>query len=1639
MQLEFDQRHATSEEQAVLARWSSWGAIPQVFDDDNPEWADQRAQLRDVLTDEQFAAARLTTINAHYTHAAYVEAMWQAARDLGFDGGAVLEPGSGSGTFIGLAPSTAQMTGIELDPVTAAIARGLYPHADIRTESFADTRFPRDHFDAVIGNVPFANVALYDPQFNGAGHSMHNHFIVKSLAMTRPGGIAVVLSSSFTMDAVYPAARREMNSMADLVGAIRLPTGAHRRAAGTDALTDLLIFRRRDPGTPPADPTWETVSAHRIDGHLIKTNAYFDIHPDHVLGTIRVGQGMYGDATVHVETDALADVPARLQEALSDVVRRAREQGQVWAPATEASRELRAQRAQAHTSLWDGTIIAGERDTFQIAHAGQLHDYPVPRAQAAELRALLQLRDGARALLNAEDTSLDDSPALEEQRASLRQAYETYVDRFGALNRYTLRGTGRYETITDPVTGEVARDAETGDPVRGAELTARVTPPALVKFRQDPQSALVRALERFDEETQASTPAALLLQRVVVPRPLKLGAETPAEAVALSLDQTGGVELEVVSRLLGVDQPEARALLGDLVYDDPDTGELVHAPEYLSGDVRTKLEQAEAAAAADPRFAVNVDALRAVIPDPIGIDQIEARLGSVWISPEIHQQFLSEILHDRTVRVENPLPGAWDVRGQRYGLRATNEWGTTRRPATDIAQAVMEQRRIEVTDEVEGPDGGIRRVINPVETTAAQEKAEALQERFSQWVWEDPARAGHLGEIYNRRFNAIRLRDYTQSGDHLTLSGLTATLTLRPHQRAAVARMIAEPTTGLFHQVGAGKTLEMIVGASEMRRMGLITKPAIVVPNHMLEQFSREWLQAYPQARILAASTDDLAGDKRRLFVARAAANDWDAIILTQTAFKKIGLSSEFEQRYIQSELEQLRSALELAKEEGAMSVKRIEKRVLAVGERYKRALAMTRDPGISFEDTGIDYLVVDEAHMYKNLATISNIQDAAIEGSQQATDLHMKLEYLRERHGDRVATMATATPLANSITEAYVMQRYLRPDLLEKAGVTSFDGWAATFGSQVTEMEMGPAGGFRLKTRFARFQNVPEMLRMWHVFADVKTGEDLNLPVPQIAARASDGKREIETVVLQPTPELQEYIAAIAERAERVASRQVDSREDNMLLISTDGRKAALDLRLVDERAHQSGPVKLDAVAARILTHWQQNRHREYLDETTGTPSPIRGSLQLVFSDLGTPNERRWDAYTELRAKLIAGGMPPDSIRFIHEARDDKAKGRLFAAARAGHVAVLIGSTSKMGVGTNVQNRLSAMHHIDCPWRPADLEQRDGRGIRQGNQNHEVALFRYVVERSFDGYSWQTVARKATFIAQVMRGRLDVREIEDIGDTALSAAEAKALASGNPLVLAKATADAALEKLRRQETAYHRAQSVAQHTRTQAQAHEASAIHDIHLLRAAHTRTVDIAGDAFQMHIGGRTYTSRADAAAAITEWARAHHPDIAQASGRELTLGRLAGHDVVVAFERDTGPDFRPLTVARVFLGPQVPLSGSRQPAADLLDADHGTIRAIENKTSAIPRNIARREQDLVAARKTIAEADTALSRPFPHTDALKQATARTRDIDDALAKANEVPPGPAAQQRSIPPASRPTGPVVTAEQGRGPTLHR
>lgn len=1668
----------------MLARWSGWGSLPEVFDDRADHSAGAR-RARELLDGRARSAAARTTLNAHYTDAALVRAVWSALGQAGFDesaGGRVLEPGCGSGTFIGFAPDHVRdVIGVELDPTTARIASLLYPSADVRAESFAETRLPAGGRDLVIGNVPFADVVPHDSTYNRDRMSLHNYFIYKSLHLVRPGGVVAVLTSRWTMDSTNPQARTALAGMADLVSAIRLPERAHWDAAGTQVVTDLLVLRRRLEDEAPAGlERWRDLAPLPVESagpgledQRVDLNELFVNDPSRVLGQATSKMGRFGPepAVLPPATQPghrLAEEVARqLERQLSQdlttyTARRplftplpgpGESTGSVSARPTRSTpvpgpgrrkpsaasrgtaREVEEEplvlpgsvvRAEGHISIGDselGVEVGGWRQV----HDGVPEPMEVPKSQATELRMLVGLRDTVVTLLEVEATTplSGDLPAGssaaaagEEQMTRLRERlnrqYDAYLKRYGPINRVTSRKTGR----TDPKTGE--------------PVLAQVRP-RQGGFRTDPHSPAVFALEHYDSATGTATRADIFAERVVAPRVLRTRAETPADAIALCLETFGELRTAEIARLLGIEEAAAEVELEAFAFLDPTSvavskdiegptqpapapregradggGRWVPAAEFLSGNVRARLREVEAKldqlsvhGPADPamtqqvvlrRLEAGKRALEGVLPADLGPTEIVAQLGVPWVPAEVVQQFLSEILEDSTVKVEHPGGSVWAVKGNKRSVAASTTWGTKRCSAIDIAQACLEQRQVRVTDETTTG----QRIPNETETFAAQEKAEVLQERFGTWLWEEPERCRQMVRAYNDAFNAIVLRSYDVD-ETKTYPGMARNLRLRPHQHAAVARMVAQPSVLLAHDVGAGKTLEAIAGTSELRRLALVRKPAIVVPNHMLEQFSREWLQAYPQARVLTCGTEDLVKEKRRLFVARAATGEWDAVIMSRSAFEKIPVSKETEADYFDEQLNQMRVWLAASQGGDGLTVKRLEATLARAEERLKGLRDVERDPAITFEATGIDYLVVDEAHGYKNLRLASNIPGVAVDGSNRATDLDLKMNYLRERHGRRVATFMTATPIANSVAEAYTMLRYLAPAELEAAGITDFDTWAATFGEVVTELELSPSGtGFKMKSRFARFNNVPELLKLWHQVADVKTGEDLNLPVPALAGGAA------ETVVVPPGELLIDFMRTLAKRADAVATRKVRPEEDNMLRISSHGRAAALDLRLVttpfakkDPETSLSGmrwasphlepePGKLDAVATRVAGIY----HDHAQDRFGSDPEP--GALQLVFCDLGTPTSSGWNAYEELRSQLVQRGVPEAKVRFMHEANNDRAKARMFEQARSGHIAVLVGSTEKMGVGTNVQRRAVALHHVDCPWRPADLAQRDGRIMRQGNLNDQVKIFRYVTESSFDTFLWQTVERKAKFINQLMRGRLDVREIEDIGDSALSFAEVKALASGDPRIMELAKAETDVTKLERLERAWSHAQASLRSTIREAgprleQLHAAQA-----QLEAAIPQRRETDGDAFSMRIGQVTYSKRADAAPALLRAVTAVEPY----QRDPVPVGEVAGLHLQVAADGWSGEHRWVISLV------EVPRVFSVIEERDVRAVSTGLVTRVEN----LPRKLERTLGDVTfEAERTSQEATkarAALEDAFPRQAELDEARATRDGLSAALA---------------------------------------
>jgi N12 class adenine-specific DNA methylase len=1551
-----------------------------VFDDERDDLAGARSTARRLLgTEEAWSAARRTTLNAHYTSAEVVTEVWRAVQRLGLSGGRVLEPGCGSGNFIGFAPEGLDLVGVELDPTTASVARHLYgARALVVNSRFEDYHAPEASFDAAIGNVPFAKVTPHDPRHNRHRLALHNYFIAKSLHLVAPGGTVALLTSRYTLDARNPAGRRVLHGLGDLVGAVRLPARAFAASSGTDVVCDLLVLRRRAHDEPAGpNPMWlRAVPFGDVgpDGEPVWVNEWIVEHPEFVAGTLSVDRGMYREHELTVTSGG--ELAPRLAAALDLVVSRGLDRGLSHAPVrSEAPAPIQVSEDFVRGRS-EGSFVATDGG-FGRVRAGDVIAYrPRVDGDASELRRLIRLRDAARQVLDIQLAGGGDAE-LAAAQTDLHAAYDGYRRVYGLLNRFTLARTGR-------------ADPETGD-----EVMRRVRP-RMGGFRDDPDWALVAALEVFDDETQAADKAPIFDARIIDSPPERLGVDTPAEAVAVCLDERGSVTLERVAELLGSTSEDARSALGDLVWDDPETGALVPAAQYLSGNVRAKLVAARDAAASDARFAENVTALEGVLPVQLAPEDITARIGVSWIPPADVETFCSDVLGARIEVEYLPALGRWEVMtpAGRRGVAFSAEWGTPRADAATLLRASLNQQLHTVYDETE--DG--RRVRHDAETIAAREKQDALCERFASWVWEEPERARRLADRYNELFSSTVIPQY--DGTHLSVPGLASTFTPHQHQRDAVARILNDGRALLAHAVGAGKTATMVIAAMEQRRLGLARKPAVVVPNHMLEQFAREWLQLYPTARLLIADREKLSKEHRKEFVARVATGDWDGVIFSQSSFVRLPLGPDLQRAYLSERLERLRDALSQSRGAKGLSVKRLERRVADEEERLRRLQAGHRkDDGVRFEETGLDFLYCDEAHLYKNRRVDSAIDGMAHPGSQRAEDLDAKLWALRQRHGPRVVAFATATPVANSMAELWVMQSYLQPDVLADVALAPFDAWAANFGRTVTSLELSPDGAsWRLSTRFARFTNVPELMGLWRQVADVRTTEQLDLPVPALQSGAA------ETVVVPGSEALAQYVSALAGRAERVRSRAVDPTEDNMLKITGDGRRAALDLRLVGG-SPDLDTGKLAVAADRITAIWREHRERSYLD-ATGRAHQRSGALQLVFCDTSTPAGDGWNAYDALRALLVRRGLPTEQVRFIHEAATDEAKAKLFAACRDGRVAVLLGSTEKMGVGTNVQARAAALHHLDCPWRPADIEQRDGRILRQGNQNPEVQVLRYVTEGSFDTYMWQTLERKATFIEQVTGGDVAGREVDDIADTALTYAEVKALATGNPLIMEKAAVDADVARLTRLQRAHADEQHRLRKALEAAQRQEASLRHKAHRLHEAIARRIDTRGDAFRMTIEGRTFDKRAHAGARLAAAATELLRSTGYGQTRSATLGQLGGFDVEVEVTRVIADEIV-LKVPEAYVE-------ARWTVADWAASEPSRI------VTGVERRLVRLEEEHEGA---VAGADTAaaeaaragarLGQAFEHGRDLTLAQRRQREITEFLAPE----PAPSTESPSAP----------------------
>ncbi len=1358
---------ATFQEKQILARFAGFGPVAlSIFPDPvsgrykDAGWQAIGDELKSLLTPEEYDSARRTTFNAFYTSPTVIAAMHEAIARLGVpDNATILEPGCGTGNFMSQGRPGARFIGVELDAISGRIARAIHPEHDIRIESFRDSKLPEDQIDAVIGNVPFADLKL---DYRGQKLSLHDFFFAKSIDALKPGGVLALVTSHFTLDKQNAAIRDYLASKADFVGAMRLPSDAFKRE-GTAVVTDIVFLRKRAPGEPArhADPDWLGIAPLAIDGAEVPVNRYFLNHPEMVLGDWSRKDTLYGGEGYSVNSDG--ELTQKLSEAVGRLPRFESAQA---APNQKEDSAGGFIPPPSERHISEGSYFVGDDRTIYQTEGGQgapvVYGGTTLKSDGTltgrRLAALIGLRDHARRVLQSQN---EGWPAAhrDEARRELNRAYERFSTAYGLINKTTF--------------------GETGD----GTLIRRM--PNLVKFREDPDAMLVMSLEDYDEVTGKAAKAAIMQRDVVGKTPPITHVRSAEEGLLVSLNQRGAVDLPFIGELYGKQKVQIVAELGDLIFPDPQSRTWQTADAYLSGNVRAKLAAAQAAG---PQYARNVNALRTVQPEDVLPGDIDANLGAPWIPESDIQAFAADLfkVEGDAVPISHLKKDAvWSIDANyaaKASVAATSEYGTARANGTWLLELALNMKTPTIYDTIQNGDRE-ERVLNQEATMAAREKQKLIKERFRSWVFSDPDRTERLVRIYNDTYNNLRPRLF--DGSHLDFPGMNQNIKLRPHQDDAVWRGMSSGNTLLAHTVGAGKTFTMAATGMKMKQVGLIKKPMYVVPNHLLEQFSREFMQLYPNARLLVAAKEDLTKDRRKFLTAKIASGEWDGIIVTHSSFERIGMSRDYQEKFL---LEQIAEYDELLREHGGAKgtnrnlIKTIEKQKAARAERLKHLLAENKkDDGLVFDELGVDHIFIDEAHYFKNLETPTKMERVAgiqTGGSERAFDVYMKARYLGEQHAGHGVTFATGTPISNTMVEMFTMQKFLDPEGLQSRGLEHFDAWAATFGEVIDTMEISPDGAsLRPRSRFARFTNLPELQQMFRAFSDVQTVEMLDLPRP----RLETGK---PIVVACPMSEEQHALQQeLVERYERLRSQKVDPRIDNALNITTDGRKLATDARMLSATAPDFPESKVNRLVENVASIWRRT-------------SPTRGT-QMIFCDMGV-NSTPWgySPYQDIIKKLIDAGVPAEQIAAVGDAESDAKKQALFEKVRNGSVRVLIGSTQKMGTGTNVQKRLVALHHLDAPWKPAEVEQREGRILRQGNTNEEVAIYRYVTEGSFDAYMWQALETKARFISQVITGDNAARRAEDIGGQELSYAEVKAIASGNPAVLTLAEADAELQRL---------------------------------------------------------------------------------------------------------------------------------------------------------------------------------------------------------------------------------------------------
>jgi N12 class adenine-specific DNA methylase len=1520
-------------------------------------WQALGDELTTLLTPQEYDSAKRTTFNAFYTSPAVIASIHEAIGQLGVpDDATILEPGCGIGNFMSHARQGTHFIGIELDSISGRIARALHPGHDIRIESFRDTRLSESSIDAAIGNVPFADLKL---DYRGQKLSLHDFFFAKSVDALKPGGVLALVTSHYTLDKQNAAIREYLGSKADFVGAIRLPSDAFKRE-GTAVVTDILFLRKRAEGEPAhhADPEWLGIAPLSVDGAEVSINRYFLNQPEMVLGQWSRKDTLYGGEGYSVTSNG--DLAEQLKHAVTRLPQFTR--GKATEIEVKPVPVFTPPPPERH--ITEGSFFVGDNRIIYQSQSGQgtavVYGGTTLRADGTmtgkRLATLIELRDRARRVLQSQN---EGWPAAhrEKVRRELNWAYDRFAGAHGPINKTTFGET------TD---GNVIRRM-----------------PNLVKFREDPDAMLVMSLEDYDEVTGKAAKAAIMTKDVVGKTPPITHVSSAEEGLLVSLNQHGTVDLPFIAALYGKPPPQITAELGDLIFLDPESKTWQTADAYLSGDVRAKLKAAEHAG---PDYARNAEALRRVQPEDVLPGDIDAGLGAPWIPETDIQVFAAELFRVDSASV--PLAhlkkdAVWNLDAgyaAKASVAATSEYGTPRANGAWLLELALNMKSPTIYDTFRDGDRE-ERVVNQDETLAAREKQKLIKERFRSWIFTDPERTERLVRLYNDTYNNLRPRLF--DGSHLDFPGMNQTLRLRPHQNDAVWRGMSSGNTLLAHAVGAGKTFTMAATGMKMKQAGLRKKPMYVVPNHLLGQFAREFMQLYPNARLLVAAKEDLTRDRRKFLTAKIASGEWDGIIVTHSSFERIGMSLEYQEKFLR---EQITEYDELLREHAADKgrnrnlIKTIEKQKAAREERLKDLLARDKkDDGLVFDELGVDHVFIDEAHYFKNLETPTKMERVAgiqTGGSERAFDVYMKARYLSEQHPGHGVTFATGTPISNTMVEMYTMQRFLDPEGLKSRGLEHFDAWAATFGEVIDTMEISPDGaGLRPRSRFARFTNLPELQQMFRAFSDVQTADMLDLPRPRleggkaivVACPMSDEQRELQ----------QELVA----RYERLRSQKVDPREDNALAITTDGRKLATDARMLSAKAPDFPQSKVNRLVENVASIWKNTA------TTRGT--------QMIFSDMGVnPTQWGYSVYDDVFRKLVASGIPREQIAAIGDAESDAKKQALFEKVRQGSVRVLIGSTQKMGTGTNVQKRLVALHHLDAPWKPAEVEQRDGRILRQGNENEEVAVYRYVTEGSFDAYMWQALETKARFIGQVITGDNAARRAEDIGGQELSYAEVKAIASGNPAVLTLAEADAELQRLTLLKKNHLDEQYVARRSVRDLPGAIAGMTDRLSKLEADKQTMTDHTDD--PIAIGGRTY-SREDIPAILGKKLDALPIHVDETTRIQIGVYRGLKFGIVLH------PEFPASVFVEGTIGRQSQLSREHQ-------GPRALVNALERLAGGYGSECARLGQDLAIAESQLRDYQARLGKPFIHDRYLSELTGLRDQLKAGLSATTPVEGGAA-----------------------------